>query len=221
MASIAYAVKTGLRLDSDSGTQAYIDHGYATWLAIWGYYFAATAVDIAIDNQLSENDALADLAPHSAFIDSVATLRGSELTGTVYALQGNITTGYMGGPVRLERSGFEADQFGWEAFMYGSELFYVGGNYLWSYDWFTWEGFWEIMLAGSMMDLGLQVMNLGDWWTYDIVGGYPNDAIVPTSRQAVAGGIMLPVLNVAHTEETDARHSKDQMITLINALTGH
>ncbi len=52
------------------------------------------------------------------------------------------------------------------------------------------------------LDLGYRLQTFGDWWTLDVVAGYPNDGRVPTWSQFRQGSDPVRLTNTSHTEET-------------------
>ena len=150
------------------------------------------------------NPSLTDMTPGSALLagsNGLNTLPTLEKTGRRYAIVGQLNAGYEGGPVRLLPGATDA----FSDFI-GTDLV------LWSFqleqdalDLYDVSGFWHVQAVFGLHDMSAMLYNFAPFWTYTVVGGYPNDAVVPSYSQAglpSSSAIPVVVTSISHLEET-------------------
>ena len=165
------------------------------------------------------NQALNDLTPGSSFYQSLASQLGSESgTGNRRAIQTQIGLGYWGGPLRLilnaenaEFTGYLVNDAAMATINYGFEI--LNGSEPGEPNWTAHQ-----IGAEALIALGTQVADMPGWWIYDIVGGYPNDAVVPYSGQVIPNNSAAPLqlTNMSHVEQTSlaAAAMRDQLVLM-------
>ncbi|MCY7380706.1 MAG: hypothetical protein LH467_15365 [Gemmatimonadaceae bacterium] len=142
-----------------------------------------------------------ELSPGSSFLQELNSNVGSEQVGYAYSIVADAGTGYYGGPLRLLFSGPTSDQLGEQMFYIGTVLEDIGYSML-SNIWYSDNWFFDFLGALGALDLGYRLETFGEWWTFDVVAGYPNDGLVPTGSQYRPGSVRVPLTNTSHTEET-------------------
>jgi hypothetical protein len=199
------------------------DYGYI-------YYFEIDAFGYWYDYLISYNyQVLHDAAPDGypgadGYIDALNANSGLEQATQRVAMRFQLDGGYNGGPFRLVQDASTADDTGNAIVLYGNfvendgytilgHLSYDDDNYYEHQD-----GGWAAVLQGS------DIADFPYWWNNDMVGGYPNDGIIPTGAQGMPGpncannvcNIDVPT-GYMHTDETShpLAEIKQQLLRMI------
>lgn len=174
----------------------------ASWL--YGFALEAVALMLQVIPQ-TNNLALDDLSGATSFLGTLNSQAGSESGGTRrQAIVVQVDGGYLGGVLRLGVSAELADALGSDINAAGNILIAssigieseCGPAHL---DWLD-----HTLGAIALFDAGLQLVDYPAWWSFDIVGGYPSDMVVPTWSQEMPSSTV-PALNFAgpsHVQET-------------------
>ena len=164
--------------------------GDVDWLGGYTYPgigLAATGMGILTSVLPSfNNDALGDLTPGSGFLGQLAAQLGNE-TGANrrHAIRVDVDGGYLGGVLRLGASAANADYVG-QLIVNAGYILLNSGIGIESEcspadpDWIDHQ-----LGAAALIDAGVNLTDFAPWWTFDIVGGYPSDMVVPFWSQGM------------------------------------
>ncbi len=198
------AASVGFLGDVEWYDQYYVEAQQAladSWLAS-NFFSVATAAGYAISRH--SNPSAVDLSPGSQLLagpNGLNTAPLLERAGSRLGIVAQLAAGYEGGPLRL-LDGVDdetADEYGYYLLLWSFQLEYD------AMDLFEIEGFWHQIAVWGLIDLGTMLWNFAPFWTYTVVGGYPNDAAVPSYSQAgMPNQSAIPSLisSVSHTQET-------------------
>jgi hypothetical protein len=159
--------------------------------------------------------AVVDLGHTSQGIHQLIEYEGTETGSTFIAVRGGLfESEYIGGPwVMFDRehavyNGEVMVYNGYEAIFAGNWLFNVG----------VVSDHWGMIAAGgAIMDLGYIEVGYASFWNGALVGGYPNDGVVPAARATwTRANPTYDFTGVLHMEET-----KSNLSALRGFLTLH
>jgi len=74
-----------------------------------------------------------------------------------------------------------------------------------------------LVISAALTDLGYRAETFGGWWSDSVVGGFPHDAIVPTSNMAMPNAVPVFVSNTTHIQETSSLPTRAAMLSAIQA----
>jgi hypothetical protein len=151
----------------------------------------------------------ADMTPpgwsgSSGFISSLNSNIGSEGATYKVAIRMELDGGYYGGPHRLYLSAYNADLLGTAMIGYGYYLWYTGFAIWGALD--PYDPYYYDHESGAYgaMSMGTEIAAHADLWHYYLVGGVPNDGIVPLDRQSVSGQEVASTSGYTHLQETNS-----------------
>ncbi len=161
-------------------------------------------LDAALYALPTGNGSLTDMTPGSTLLsgsNGLNTQPGLEKTGQRYAIVGQLNTGYEGGPARLLPGMTDAlsDFVGLDLVLWSFQLEQD------ALDLSEITGFWHVQAVFGLQDMSALLYNFAPFWAYAVVGGVPNDVVVPSYSQAALPNANLPpfvVGGISHLEET-------------------
>ena len=170
-----------------SGSVAYLsdldtfDEHYLTAQSAMSHALSAQALflavtDVALFWIFSDNAALNDMTPGSALLSGalgINTNPGLEKIGARHAIASVIDGGYDGGPARLFLNAQDSEAVGEDLLLWAYQLESDGLD-LWNI-----TGGWHVIAVFGLLDLSALIGNFAGFWHYDVVGGIPNDVVVP------------------------------------------
>jgi hypothetical protein len=151
-----------------------------------------------------------EVSPNSIYLANLNANVATERVEHAYSIMADAGTGYIGGPIRLLTDGPSAQVMGERLWFFGEILNEAAYTLLdqalysetWNYD---------ILAAYGLIDLAWRVQNLGDWWTWDIVGDFPHDGLIPTEQQFRPQSERVGIINIAHTQETNTEPAMNRI----------
>jgi hypothetical protein len=162
-------------------------------------------MNVGIDLIFFDNTSLDDLTPGSAVLNSLNGNPGLEMTANRQAIYCELDEGYGGGPARLALDGPGATAIGNDLAIWSFQLENDGLNVIADIPGDDPNYYWHNLAGWSLIDLSDQIYNMPVFWHYDIVGGVPNDAVVPyTSQAGMPNSVQTVCFGLAHTQESSA-----------------
>lgn len=172
-----------------------------------------TIEDLAILGLVVFGEALAgfpaieDLHPASAAVADLESGAYNERSVARISIAPSIGSGYLAGPFILALSGNRprANALGDLMQENGSRSIGMGLNILTAANAVS-PNYWDMIVAGeSLMTLGLMEVSHWAFWNYEIVGGIPNDGVVPVSSMVMPRSThqIFPAIGVVHTQQTE------------------
>jgi len=217
-------------LNSDGFSQDYggtsLDLPTRWWGARLAWFGGGAVVGLFAareNNAWGEKASWDELAPGSAFHQALAANHSAEQITHSYSIlsdqgYGNDyeTAGYLGGPFRLmTESPAQADDIAIRLYHYGVELDDLGMALLTNF-WDNPHMWRDFGGAIGAFDLAYRLKNLGAWWTWDIVEGWPHDGLVVTANQARPGSTTYRLLHTSHVQETRSLNSQFMIKNLLD-----
>lgn len=192
---------------------------WAMDLSLWAIGFTETVGQVALQHMLGSQPVLEDLLPFSGLQQDLNGSPAREMVTNRLAYQADILSGYDGGPFRLKMDGPSADAMGAEAYYNGAFLMYLGYDYITNAS--GSPAVWELLIGGgAAVDLGYRLMNLGPWWSYDIVGSGRHDGIVPWQNQQMPNAISFNAPGLSHTQETNHGTARNYLTSGLSLILG-
>lgn len=194
---------------------------YDTWHTV-DDFFALSTLDLS--QILASTPAMADLAPGSPAMIELNSEAGVSLEQT--PKRGSMAPSldwadYPSGPFILLGSRGVAHQMGDYLQMHGWATFNDGLIFWSGADWNS-ETYWDVVRTGTaLMTLGYMEACYWAFWNEVVVGGMPNDGIVPGWSMVMprTTEAFYPFQHALHTEETS--RLAPQVLERINAFFSH